>query len=252
LVERVARERALERRKTLLATLPERESFIERGFDYQAAELAAARSKQSEKARAGNTAAQRELDRIKEQQKLFAKRKQLALAVLRREPELIRPRSVEFIAHALVVPSTDPVDEKELQEKTDEIAMALAWAYEESSGAMVQDVHTPALALAAGLSEHPGFDLLCTRPNGERRSIEVKGRAAVGAVEVSDNEWGRACNLRERYWLYVVFDCASPSPRLLRVQDPFGSLLAKAKGGVLISPKAINEAASENGGSFKR
>ena len=51
LVERVARERALERRKALLSTLSERESFIDRGFDYQAAELAAARAKQSEKAR---------------------------------------------------------------------------------------------------------------------------------------------------------------------------------------------------------
>jgi hypothetical protein len=225
LVERVARERALERRSALTATLPERESFIERGFDYQAAELAAARAKQSEKARAGNLAAQRELDRIKQQQKLLAQRKAESLAVLRREPELIRPCKVEFVAHALVVPSADPADEKELQRKTDEVAMALAWAYEESSGAIVQDVHTPAMALAAGLNEHPGFDLLSTRLS-ERRSIEVKGRAGVGPIEVSDNEWGRACNLRDKYWLYVVFDCATPSPRLVRVQYPFGSLLA--------------------------
>jgi len=244
LVERVARERALERRNALTATLADRESFIERGFDYQAAELAAARAKQSEKARAGNATAQRELERIKEQQKLLAKRKQESLAVLRREPDLIRPCRVEFLAHALVVPSIDPADETELQKKTDEIAMALAWAYEESSGAIVQDVHTPAMALAAGLSEHPGFDLLSSRPT-ERRSIEVKGRAGVAPVEVSDNEWGRACNLRDKYWLYVVFDCATPSPRLMRVQDPFGSLLAKAKGSMLISPREIFGASGE-------
>jgi superfamily II DNA or RNA helicase len=242
LVERVARERALQRRQALLATLAERESFIERGFDYQAAELAAARAKQSEKARAGNAAAQRELNDIKERQKLLAKRKLDSLTLLRREPELIRPRGVEFIAHAMVVPSTDPADQKELQRKTDEIAMALSWAFEESSGAVVQDVHTPALALAAGLTEHPGFDLLSARPV-ERRSIEVKGRAGVGPVEVSDNEWGRACNLRDKYWLYVVFDCATPSPRLVRVQDPFGRLLAKAKGSVLISPRDVMIAA---------
>ncbi len=243
LVERVARERALERRKALTATLAQRESFIERGFDYQAAELAAARAKQSEKARAGNATAQRELDRVKQQQKLLARRKQESLTVLRREPDLIRPSKVDFVAHALVVPSTDPVDERELQKKTDEVAMALAWAYEESAGAIVQDVHTPALALAAGLGEHPGFDLLSIRA-AERRSIEVKGRAGVAPVEVSDNEWGRACNLRDKYWLYVVFDCATPSPRLVRVQDPFASLLAKAKGSILIAPRDVLSAAA--------
>ena len=32
------------------------------------------------------------------------------------------------------------------------------------------------------------------------------------------------------YWLYVVFDCATPRPRLVRVQDPFGKLLARGTG----------------------
>ena len=40
------------------------------------------------------------------------------------------------------------------------------------------------------------------------------------------NEWKQACNLGERYWLYVVFGCATPSPQLYRVQDPFRNLLA--------------------------
>ena len=40
------------------------------------------------------------------------------------------------------------------------------------------------------------------------------------------NEWKQACNLGRRYWLYVVFDCATPEPRLYRVRDPFASLLA--------------------------
>ena len=52
LVDRVARELALERKRSLLESLPERESFIQRGFDYQEAELAAARARHSEKARA--------------------------------------------------------------------------------------------------------------------------------------------------------------------------------------------------------
>ena len=47
------------------------------------------------------------------------------------------------------------------------------------------------------------------------------------------------------YWLYVVYDCATPAPRRVRVQDPFERLLAKAKGSFLIGPKQITEAATE-------
>lgn len=244
LIERVARERATARQQALLTTLPERESFVLRGFDFQEAEFAAARAKQSEKARTGNTAAQKELARIKEQQRGLALRRKETLAVLRREPELIAPRAVAFLAHALVVPSSDPADREQYDAKTEQVAMSLAWAFEESEGAVVKDVHTPELARAAGLADNPGFDLLSIRPAG-KRSIEVKGRTGVGEVEVSANEWARACNLRGDYWLYVVYDCATPNPRLVRVRDPFGALLAKAKGGVVVTAKEILAAADK-------
>ena len=57
---------------------------------------------------------------------------------------------------------------------------------------------------------------------------------AIGDVELTENEWAKACNERDRYWLYVVFDCATPHPRLIRVRNPFGKLIAKAKGSVII------------------
>ena len=76
LVERIGREMAVSRQQALLSTLVERESFVQRGFDFQEAELAAARAKQSEKARAGNLGAQKELARIKEQQRLLFQRRQ--------------------------------------------------------------------------------------------------------------------------------------------------------------------------------
>ena len=120
--------------------------------------------------------------------------------------------------------------------------MKITQAFEEAIGAKVLDVHTPELARAAGLPDNPGFDLLSIRPGNGRRAIEVKGRAETGDIEVSANEWAKACNMRDGYWLYTVYDCATPNPRLVRVQDPFGRLLAKAKGSVLISIKEINEA----------
>jgi len=246
MVERVARELAMDRRKVLLDTLPEREQFIRSGFSFREAELAAARVKQSEKARSGKTTAIKTLKEIKEQQRCLTQRRDATLATLRREPELIGPGHLTFLAHALVVPSTNPDDLERHDADVEQVAMNLARAFEEAAGATVKDVHTPELARAAGLTDNPGFDLLSIYPEGDargQRAIEVKGRANPGDVEVSSNEWSAACNHREGYWLYAVYDCATPTPRLVRVQDPFGNLLAKAKGSVLISAREVLSAA---------
>ena len=244
LLDRVARGMTAEHRQQLLDSLPEREEFLTRGFDYQEAELAAARQKQAEKAREGKPGAQKELDNIKGQQRQLAQRRRDELLVLRREPELVAPGRVSFVAHALVVPSADPEDRKRHDAEVERIAMHFARVHEEAMGATVKDVHTPELARAAGLPDNPGFDLLSIRPGGEKRAIEVKGRAGVGEVEVTSNEWARACNLGNVYWLYVVYDFATPVPRLNRIQDPFDNLLAKAKGSFTVTPAAVLAAAA--------
>ena len=245
MTERVARDLALERRSTLLALLPEREQFIQRGFNFQETELAAARVKQSDKARSGNSAADKALKEIKEQQRSLAERRALAVATLRREPELIAPGDLTFLAHALIVPSTNADDLARHDAEVERIAMNYVRAHEESEGAVVHYVHTAELARAAGLTDHPGFDLRSVFPEGDSRgcrAIEVKGRAGRGDVEITANEWARAANLQSEYWLYAVYDCATPTPRLTRVQDPFHALLAKAKGSVLISATQMDEA----------
>ena len=245
LLERVAREMALERKKTLLESLPEREGFIQRGFDFQEAELAAARAKHAEKARTGNRKAIDALEDVKRQQRQLAGRRANALVVMKREPELIEPGLLIFIAHALVVPSSDPRDIEEHDVNVEMAAMQIARAFEEAVGANVIDVHTPEFARAAGLPDNPGFDLLSVRPGNEKRAIEVKGRVETGNIEVSANEWAKACNMRQGYWLYAVYDCATPTPRLVRVQDPFGNLLARAKGSMLIGLQQIMSSAEE-------
>jgi superfamily II DNA or RNA helicase len=234
---------AQQKRATLRADLAAREDFLKRGYHYQEVELAAARARQGEKARAGDPRAKAELTRVRERQRSLAVHREEALSVLRREPELIAVGEVVFLAHALVVPSSDPADRKRHDAAIEAVAVRVACAHEEATGATVRDVSKAALALAAGLGENPGFDLLSRKAGQPDRCIEVKGRAGIGDIELTENEWAKACNLRDRYWLYVVFDCASPQPRLLRVQDPFGKLLFKAKGGVIIDEKEILEAA---------
>ncbi|NLF19759.1 MAG: DUF3883 domain-containing protein [Lentisphaerae bacterium] len=249
---------AVDRRNQMMAALPERESFVERGFDFQEAELAASRAKLTPKARDGNKGAAAELSRIKEQQRELHDRRDRALAIIRREPELLVPGNTDFIAHALVVPSAAKADRERLDANVEQIAMNLVKAFEEASGADVRFVHTPELARAAGLPENPGFDILSVRPGDARRCIEVKGRASIGEIEVTDNEWARACNLRDEYWLYVAYHCATPTPQLVRVQDPFDKLLVRPfsksqtvtrtitatveSGGVRVSSQQVTEA----------
>ncbi len=239
----VAEEAAQYHRQQRQQSLPERTGFVERSFAYQAAELAEQRARYKEKADAGDARAKAELTRTKARQKGLQARKEEALAVLRREPELIVPGEVTFLAHALVIPSHDPEDKKRYDADVEAIAVQIVRAYEESLGAVVRDVSTAERALAAGLEAWPGFDLLSRRPSGKELAIEVKGRATIGDVELTENEYIRACNLRDRYWLYVVFECAKAAPRLLRVQDPFGKLVARAKGSVIIDDADIFAAA---------
>jgi hypothetical protein len=206
-------------------------------------------------AREGDAKAAAELSTIRDRQRALETLKEQALATIHREPELIAPGEVKFLAHALVVPSTDPEDRRRHDDEVEKIAVRIASEYEREQGWTARDVSTPPLARAAGLSDNPGFDILSNRPAFgatsakstvlDDRAIEVKGRAGVGDVELTENEWSRSCNLRDRYWLYVVYDCGSPAPRLLRVQDPFRKLIATAKGGVLIEEVEIFRAAEE-------
>jgi len=232
-------------RRRLIESLPEKESYLRRGFDFQDAELARQRSQLSERASAGDSKAKAELVKVRERQRSLIERREAQLSMLRREPETLGGYDLCFIAHALVVPSSDPEDVKRYDREVELIAMRVAWGYEEGLGAEVKDVSKPDLARQAGLGDFPGFDLFSRRPEGAELCIEVKGRAEVGDVELSENEWIKAYNHRDRYWLYVVFGCASAAPKLLRVRDPFGRLIASPKGGVRIGEDSIYSAAEE-------
>lgn len=88
--------------------------------------------------------------------------------------------------------------------------------------------------------------LISDRADGGPRGIEVKGRVGIGDVELTENEWAKSCTQRERYWLYVVFDCGTPHSCLLRVRDPFGKLVVKTMGGVRIDGPALFRAAERD------
>ena len=226
--------------------LDERLAFIRTGYDHKMAELTKQRTHYRDPMRQGDARAKAEYQRIRRRQRELTAQREARLQALALEPKLIAPRDVLFLAHALVMPSDDPEDRKMYDMSAEDIAMRNACAHEEAAGARVVDVHTPPLARAAGLNDYPGFDLLSYRPDDKTRQIEVKGRARnYGKVELSDTEWIAACNGQDGYWLYAVYNCATPSPKLLRVRNPFKKQLGAPKGGWMIDKKEIEAVAEE-------
>ena len=55
------------------------------------------------------------------------------------------------------------------------------------------------------------------------RYIEVKGRAGVGDVALTPNEWIKAQRFGDQYWLYVVVNCKS-HPELHLIRNPASKL----------------------------
>ena len=221
LVERIVEEQRAARR----TELPDRRRRVAANFECRAADLAARRTALGSPRADGD--GKEELEAVKRAQRAIRAERQRALARVERAPDRIERGGIRFLAHALVIPAGGDDDDAGAHERAEEIAVRIAIGWEQDLGARVQDISRPALARAAGLPDWPGFDLLAHAATGERRCIEVKGRAGRTAIQMELNEWRQAFHLGDQYWLYVVFDCATPAPTLVRVQNPFDKLLAK-------------------------
>ena len=261
----VAARMAEEHRAALRAEMPEQRRRTAVGLDLRAADLARRRAALSKGAargdaeqaadaggaRTGGAGAEEKraaLRAVVEEQRALSAERRRVLAAVEAAPDRIAAGGVRFLAHALVVPARASAELERYDARVEEIAVRIAAGWERERSAEVRDVSRPELARQAGLPDWPGFDLLSTRPDGAVRSVEVKGRAGRGGVQVETNEWKQACHLGDRYWLYVVLDCATPAPRLVRVRDPFSKLLAASRASFahVISAAALVEAAEED------
>jgi superfamily II DNA or RNA helicase/DNA-binding XRE family transcriptional regulator len=205
-----------------------------RGFDYRAAQLAADRSEAARKVREGDTKAVARLEKIRSEQVGISEEKAQVLLFEQRRADLIDLVSFERVALALVIPDVRPEARQFYDLDVERLAVRLALNYEQDRcRARVFDVSSPSLAR--------GYDLESHRPGGEVVAIEVKGRSGRGPVTLTDNEWPTAANLRKRYWLYVVLDCAT-QPRLYRVQDPIRLAFSTRQSFVLSTGDIIKEA----------
>jgi hypothetical protein len=185
---------------------------LQRGFDFSASELAERRGEFARKVRDGDEQALKHLELVKREQSRVDQEKAEALLYEQRRADMLDIITLDRIAVALVIPDQSPEALANYDKNIEAIAMRVAINFEvDRHKAKVYDVSSPHLAR--------GYDLESHRANSEKIVIEVKGRAGRGQVHLTENEWPTAANVRDKYWLYVVTDCAT-EPRLYRVQDP--------------------------------
>ena len=148
--------------------------------------------------------------------------------------QVVRQGPTNHIASCLVLPSdtaaasfTELAEEPdaELKRRVEIAAVNIAIAYEESKGRECEDVGPLKI----------GFDIRSLAPpdaqTGHRdiatgvRRIEVKGRSRGQPIRLTTNEWYTAQQLRDTYWLYVVWDpLDNPDSVPLRIRNPAKTL----------------------------
>jgi hypothetical protein len=71
-----------------------------------------------------------------------------------------------------------------------------------------------------------GFDLRAHRVTDtatgqiDVRRVEVKGYTRGNDIQLTTNEWYKAQQLGETYWLYVVWDPLGPDPQAVAIPNP--------------------------------
>lgn len=98
------------------------------------------------------------------------------------------------------------------------IGMRVAMEYEQTQGRIPEDVS----------SQNLGFDLRSSNNSSNTRYIEVKTRAQVGPVALTQNEWFKAQRFGNDYYLYVVFN-ATTNPELHIIPNPASVLKPEEK-----------------------
>lgn len=144
---------------------------------------------------------------------------------------IARHGPVRHVATALVVPTTDAPKEAiadllddldpEVTRQSELAAEAVVIAYETARGWETERVGHLKI----------GFDVRSLGPadpqTGYRdpvtsiRRIEVKGRRRGQNIRLTTNEWYKAVQLGDSYWLYVVWDpLGKPDAEPLRIKNP--------------------------------
>jgi len=138
----------------------------------------------------------------------------------------VRTGPITHIASFFVLPPIESsnvaefLESKEEKEKSEKRAMEIVFQYEKNRGWEPEDVS----------KEKIGFDIRSLSPADpqtgyrEVRRIEVKGRKKGENIRLTVNEWFKAKQLKDTYWLYVVWNPTEPDYEIVTIQDPANKL----------------------------
>jgi SNF2 family DNA or RNA helicase len=128
------------------------------------------------------------------------------------------------------------LESEEEKERSEKRAMEIVFEYERKRGWEPEDVSSQKL----------GFDIRSLSPADpktgyrEVRRIEVKGRRKGENIRLTVNEWFKAKQLKNTYWLYVIWNPTEPDYEIITIQDPANKLEYATKEIKAISHYEIN------------
>ena len=153
-----------------------------------------------------------------ERKRHYEEEKEKLEEVCQQEATLAR-KPPTFAGAIRVIPATE-VDDTDTQpynkSEIERIGMESATHHEEKQGHVVEDIS----------AENLGFDLRSKTPDGKVRCIEVKARADRAPIVLTSNEWFRAKQLKDDYFLYVVLNAATTQPESYILQNPANQISA--------------------------
>jgi len=145
-----------------------------------------------------------------EQKRKYERSKQELEDVIRKEQNLTMSMPV-FIGIVRVKPVVDVEEAMQRDEEIERIGMEIVKKFERGAGRIPEDVS----------KENLGFDIRSKDKPGIVRYIEVKARAGIGPVALTQNEWFKAQRLSNDYYLYVVWNAGKDAnARPLIIQNP--------------------------------
>jgi len=154
-----------------------------------------------------------------EQRKKYETSKKELEVLISKESNLTMSKP-SFIGIVRVLPSEEVEQGMHRDEEVEKRGMEIAMRFEKEAGREPQDVS----------KENLGFDIRSKNKDGKTRYIEVKARADVGAVALTQNEWFKAQRLADDYYLYVVWKVSrDPNTVPLVIQNPATNLIVDQK-----------------------
>lgn len=121
----------------------------------------------------------------------------------------LTPSTPNYLGAIRVIPARSENPAMKSDPEIERIGMEVTMRHEREHGHTPEDVS----------AENLGFDVRSTDQKGKKRYIEVKARAGLGAVALTQNEWFKAKQFKADYFLYAVLNAAM-QPDLYIIQNP--------------------------------